>query len=117
MGNIGSSPLHKACNDKDIAKVRWAVQQAPSSVNLQESQMGWSPLHVAAFKSADAIVRELLQRGAQANLADKEGRTPLHLACLNGSDACVRALLRGGARPDVRDKVRVVVRGHAPQGH
>lgn len=105
MGSAGSTPLHKAAYDKDIAKVQQAIQRAPASVNAQEAEQGFTALHVAAKQGADVVIRELLRRGAKPNLEDKEGRTALHLACDKGSDAAVRDLLRGGASREARDKV------------
>ncbi|KXZ51279.1 hypothetical protein GPECTOR_13g766 [Gonium pectorale] len=104
MGNAGSTALHKAANDKDLARLRWEVQQHPSEVNVQEREHGWTALHVAAARGSDPIVRELLARGARHDILDKDGRTALHLAAQSGYVEVVRDLLRRGASPAVRDK-------------
>ncbi|GFR44035.1 hypothetical protein Agub_g5192, partial [Astrephomene gubernaculifera] len=104
MGNLASTPLHKAANDKDLSKLRWEVQQHPTLVNSAEPTMSWTPLHVAANNGAAVIVRELLARGARHDVADKDGRTPLHLAAHGGHSEAVRDLLRAGAAASARDK-------------
>jgi hypothetical protein len=63
-------------------------------------------LHVAAWRAWPKAVKELLQRGAPANVLDGKGRTPLVLAvkaCVDSywinrrSPESVEALLRAGA--------------------
>lgn len=41
---------------------------------------GWTPLHGAASRGADAIIRLLVERGARLDARDARGRTPLDLA-------------------------------------
>jgi ankyrin repeat protein len=54
------------------------------------------------------MTRELLARGADPNIADKEGHTALHLAAGAGHLQVVTDLLRRRADPGIRDKVRCV---------
>jgi hypothetical protein len=69
---------------------------------------GWTALHITAAKGYDAMTRELLARGADPNIADKEGHTALHLAAGAGHLQVVTDLLRRRADPGIRDKVRCV---------
>ena len=41
---------------------------------------GWTPLHGAASRGADSIIRFLVERGARLDARDARGRTPLDLA-------------------------------------
>jgi len=41
---------------------------------------GWSALHIAAQGGFDAIVKMLVEAGANLNAQDKDGRTPFNLA-------------------------------------
>jgi len=41
---------------------------------------GWSALHIAAQGGFDAIVKMLVEAGANLNKQDRGGRTPLDLA-------------------------------------
>lgn len=60
--------------------------------------LGWTPLHVAALKGYDALLRLMLDRpGADIELRNGTQSTPLHCAAAHGWDACVRLLLERGA--------------------
>ena len=64
-------------------------------------------LHLAAAGGHIGCVNRLLEAGADADVADAQGRTPLHLAAAAGGSArhsqCVRSLLNHGADPEQRD--------------
>lgn len=55
-----------------------------------------SVLHIAARKENVSMARLLLDRGADVNLQDCDGRTALHLATERGLEAMVRLLLERG---------------------
>lgn len=59
---------------------------------------GWqNPLHMAAAKGDDRIVRILLQHNIDCNEKDGDGLTPLIHATIGGYDDVVRSLLLHGA--------------------
>ncbi|MBD8525233.1 ankyrin repeat domain-containing protein [Pseudomarimonas arenosa] len=71
---------------------------------------GDTPLLVAVAGDRAAIVKWLLEQGADPDLTLREdGRGPLHHACAGGTAAVVEALLVGGASPSALD-----ARGHQP---
>ncbi|XP_033104104.1 serine/threonine-protein phosphatase 6 regulatory ankyrin repeat subunit B-like [Anneissia japonica] len=47
-----------------------------ADVNKQNNGTLWTPLHAATFQEHGKVVMLLLERGAQAELPDAEGRTP-----------------------------------------
>jgi ankyrin repeat protein len=51
-----------------------------------------------------AIVKILLENGADPNAKDNDNLAPLHKAAIGGTLAVVRALLKFGANPNARDK-------------
>lgn len=60
-----------------------------------------TPLHEAVAANQPAIVRLLLERGADPDVRDGDGRLPLHRCIELGRDAIVTILLAGGASLDV----------------
>ena len=62
-----------------------------------------SPLHNAAQEGRADIVALLIEKGADVNAKNNEGRTPLHEAVWFGSPNIVNLLLKKGADPLVED--------------
>jgi ankyrin repeat protein len=46
------------------------TQKNSGQIDAQDSDLGYTALHMAAWAGADAMVRELLLRGAKPNLLD-----------------------------------------------
>ena len=65
---------------------------------------GWTPLHYAAFEGRAAMVRFLLESGADKNAVAPNEFTPLMLAVRNGHEEVTKALLYGD--PEVNYKTR-----------
>jgi len=65
---------------------------------------GWTPLHYAAFQGRAAMVKFLLEAGADKNAVAPNEYTHLMLAVRNGHEEAARALLYGD--PDVNYKTR-----------
>lgn len=67
-------------------------------------KQGTTPLHAACFRGQQAIVTQLLSRGAPADAADENGLRALHVACANpDSEPMVRSLLKAKANPNIAD--------------
>jgi hypothetical protein len=65
----------------------------------QRFPMPRTGLHLAVFFETKAIVQQLLlEKGADINTADSDGRTPLQSASDNGHVEVVRLLLNKGRR-------------------
>src|SRR6478735_6402708 len=56
---------------------------------------GWTPLHYAAFQGRPAMVRFLLEAGANKNAIAPNEYTPLMLAVRNGHEEAAKVLLYG----------------------
>jgi ankyrin repeat protein len=71
-------------------------------LNKRDSH-GGTALHRAAGSGHEAVVRLLLEKGADVKARDSYGRTALHWAASSGHEAVVRLLLEKGADVKARD--------------
>ena len=56
------------------------------------------------IKRLHNLLQLLLDNGADANVADYDGRTALHVAASEGHEACVQLLLQAGAKKSLADR-------------
>ncbi|KAI4092131.1 MAG: hypothetical protein LQ344_003614 [Seirophora lacunosa] len=66
---------------------------------------GWTALHQAAWNGHHAVVKRLLQQGADPNATDDEGETALHQAAWQGHAHITSLLVSLGADLESRDRV------------
>ena len=96
----GSTPLHWAAYQDDLAKVDQLIR-AGANVNAA-NDIGATPLWAASLNGSAPIVTRLLQAGAKPDLALLSGESPLMAAARAGKLAAVDALLAKGANPNAR---------------
>jgi hypothetical protein len=87
--------------------VRLRCAAVDEAFGLERSVGGTTLAHVAAMRGHDAVLRTLVEAGADAARAASDGATPLHKAASAGHLAAVELLLAAGA------PLRVVRRGGA----
>ncbi|XP_014238062.2 ankyrin-1-like [Trichogramma pretiosum] len=87
----GSTPLHVICSrecDDDLVELFFQMcddSNHPSQVDTRD-KLGNPPLHLAVRNSNKKAAKFLLKRGANPNLANKNGYTPLHVICSRECD-------------------------------
>eukprot|EP00903_Cladosiphon_okamuranus_P005697 g5658.t1 len=90
-----------------VVKLLTSVRGRELGISINRSnpdKQGTTPLHAACFRGQQAIVTQLLSRGAQPDAADENGLRALHVACANpDSEAMVRSLLKAKANPNITD--------------
>ncbi|CVK21886.1 ankyrin repeat domain-containing protein [Sporomusa sphaeroides] len=77
--------------------------EAGMSPDAYRKNDGFTPLHAAAAYGQTAVVRQLLDKGADINVRDKDGQTALMKAVWNSHAKVVTALLQNGANVTVND--------------
>lgn len=86
--------------EKDITVLFIEAGMPPDSYRKND---GFTPLHAAAAYGRTAVVKQLLDKGADVNVRDKEGQTALMKAVWNNHADVVAVLLQKGAVLPVND--------------
>jgi ankyrin repeat protein len=105
LGNLNSlanEVLKCAMNTGHEASVKLLIVRDDVDVNIKVS--GQTPLSWAARNRHEAVVKLLLEKGAELETKDKDNsRTPLSWAAENGHEAVVKLLLEKGAELETKD--------------
>uniref|UniRef100_A0ABD2XI42 Uncharacterized protein n=1 Tax=Trichogramma kaykai TaxID=54128 RepID=A0ABD2XI42_9HYME len=115
----GLSHFHVACKFRRVDVVQKFLELGHDP-NCLWTETGDAPLHMtmsSPFDCKKSTIRALLSKGAEPNLANKEGSTPLHVICkrdvneIPSDEAVVRFFSQIGreigrpVRVDARDKL------------
>lgn len=109
-----------ACMAGDVTGATQMLQSNPSLVNshgavradhrefmkTQSADGGWTPLHLACHYGQSAIVRLLIDSGADVNAIAENaiGNTPLMAAIAGRNAEIIKLLIDTGADPKIKDK-------------
>jgi ankyrin repeat protein len=98
----GRSQLHMAAHANDAGRVAELIA-AGADLNLQDKEMGLTPLHLAAQEYAVDAARVLLEAGASVDVVNEHGNSPLFVATFNshGRGELIELLREHGANPDL----------------
>lgn len=92
----------KAVKERDGDKVTNTLNQPGSIVvNSRDVTSGETALHIVVQRRDTVWIDFLAARGANPNIADRNGTTPLQVAANLGYQEGVEALIKAGARLDV----------------
>ena len=103
----GESPLLTATflgtstADTEIVQM---LLKAKADVNVRGPVHGQTPLHRAVVSENEAVVRMLIDHGANVNQVDVRGNTPLQTAVVNGSIPILELLFEAKADPEIRNE-------------
>jgi len=109
--------IHEAAAVGDWHRVQVLLDEEPGAIDQYASD-GFTPLGLAAYFGHDQVVRLLLERGAQVNLAARNAQqvTPLHSAVSGRHEAIMRLLLESGADPNIPQAGDITPLMQAAQG-
>jgi TonB family protein len=112
------NPWHWAATGQ-VEPIRKMLSASAPAIVDDADDAGWTALMHAGSAGQDAVVRVLLDAGADVSRRNKAGETALHLAAQNGRTAVARLLLQAGADFAGRDAegrtplFRAIEGGHA----
>ncbi len=116
-GEERQEDLFAAVEQGQAEAVRSLLDKHPEWAGAR-SDLGNTPLFVAAYNGRTTVARILLNSGANPDAAGTGEMTPLHAGALTGGTDVVRLLLRNGAKTDVRDAMgRTPLHLSAEAGH
>ena len=98
----GMTALHWAAEHADSAMAA-ALVRAHASVKAATRIGAYTPLQLASRSGSAAVVKVLLDAGADPNTPSASGATALHLAAAAGNPDAVAALLAKGANPNAKE--------------
>lgn len=74
--------LHRATTHNNITVVSELLKSTISYTIDAKNQDGQTAVHLACLHADAAMLKELLERGANVNCRDTQGNTPLHVSYL-----------------------------------
>jgi len=96
----GTTALHKAAYQDDLAQAETLIRSG-ANVNAA-TDLGVTPLWLAAQNGGEKMVARLLAAGANPNAALVAGETPVMVAARSGKAAVVEQLVAKGANVNAR---------------
>ncbi|KAI5790034.1 hypothetical protein FPQ18DRAFT_411062 [Pyronema domesticum] len=96
--------LVKKLDNFDVNRRIFGMTALILAVKQGHYAVGKTPLFCAAEYGEEAVVRLLIEKGAQVDLKDQDGKTALLCAAQDGEKDVVRVLLEEGAQIDLEDK-------------
>jgi len=105
--SFGALPLHTAARSGYVEIVELLLGTEMIGLEAKETNFdGRTPLHNAAEYGQLAVVRYLIECGADKEARDCRGATSLHLAAAKGHVSVVSFLVEAGAARDVKNQCR-----------
>ena len=79
----GRNVIHIAASCGKLELLEWILtdnKNIESSINCQDLESGWTPLHRAFYYGQIHIARSLIKHGADIDILDNEGLSPLDIS-------------------------------------
>ncbi|KAI9164473.1 hypothetical protein H9P43_008324 [Blastocladiella emersonii ATCC 22665] len=112
------SALHRACGAGDLRKVSYLLKHCANDVAVDaRDEAGTTGLMQAACFGHLAVVKHLVEAGADKNLQDNNGWTALMWATNNNRDEVVEFLLDQGVDPELKSRSGRTVRDFLERAH
>jgi 7,8-dihydropterin-6-yl-methyl-4-(beta-D-ribofuranosyl)aminobenzene 5'-phosphate synthase len=110
--------IHEAVTQGQLQTVQQLLKTSPELVN-QVSEHGFTALHLATNGGHMAIMKLLLDSGADIDVKDRDGDAPIHWAAYAGQDEALQLLLKRKVDSKARNRrgwtalMWTAARGHA----
>jgi ankyrin repeat protein len=101
-GDLGAAMLGQAARSRKTDSVQFLLDSG-AGVNSRSRGQGWTPLLSAANAGSIENAKLLLNKGADANARDDNGRSALWYAAVSENTGLIKLLVEHGADVNVRD--------------
>lgn len=105
MGSLGHRTIVSYIENEDVVGLRSFIDTRQNLVD-ERDENGTTPMMIAATKGLTAMVKELLNHGADVNAQDLDNWTALLCATKAGYLEIVEFLVENGADIEHREMVR-----------
>lgn len=99
---LAAGTIFEAARDGTPQEVEKMLAADKNLVNAR-TELGSTPLHIAATRSNPEIAKLLVAKGADINARDNNGSIPLHIAAYTGKKELVEFFLGKGADAYAKD--------------
>lgn len=99
---LAAGTIFEAARDGTPQEVEKMLATNKNLVNAR-TELGSTPLHIAATRSNPEIAKLLVAKGADINARDNNGSIPLHIAAYTGKKELVEFFLGKGADAYAKD--------------
>ncbi|MDP3481968.1 MAG: ankyrin repeat domain-containing protein [Sulfuricella sp.] len=99
---LAAGTIFEAARDGTPQEVEKMLAANKNLVNAR-TELGSTPLHIAATRSNPEIAKLLVAKGADINARDNNGSIPLHIAAYTGKKELVEFFLGKGADAYAKD--------------
>ncbi len=106
-GDQEGTGLTQACK-RGYADIAKALLDHDASINLREYSR--TPLHEAINNGHDVIARELISRGADMTICDRNGHPPLQAAMVKGNKSLVLSMIENGVDVENENQAGLTMR-------
>ena len=96
--SILEHPILNAARTGTAQEIIAALKPDPGSRDIR-TNVGSTPLHLAAANADPRALKALIDAGADPNARDHDGMTPLHVAAYSQNATHAQLLLEAGADP------------------
>ena len=89
--------------DGDTTTAETMIDNGDAGVN-EEIGFGKTPIFYAVENDQKEMLKLLLEKGAEVDVRDEEGRGPLTMAAKKGKNEMVKTMVKAGGNPDSKGK-------------
>lgn len=121
---VGYSTIHKAACDGNCSAIKWFITSTKNraaglkKANVDDmDQVGMCPIHYAAERGHDMVIRLLVEKGCPVDLRSRDMMTGIMFAAKGGFGHTLQCLHELGAELELQNRAGMMAAHFAAQGN